>query len=82
MMNRLLFSSLWAVLLFGCTRETGSPPLETLPTAEQVATAKANVETAKASMAHDGKYKCCIKPACDWCLLKANGCACGDMIDL
>jgi len=76
--------SLPAVFFFlfpGCTRETGSPPLDTLPTAEQVATAKADVETAKASMAADGKYNCCIKPPCDWCLLKANGCACADMID-
>ncbi len=69
------------VVFYSCVRETGSPPLETLPTAEQVATAKADVETAKASLTREGKYKCCIKPACDTCLLKANGCACADMID-
>lgn len=72
---------LLVLALCGCTRETGSPPLDTLPTDEQVAIAKADVETAKASMMHDGKYNCCIKPACDWCLLKAKGCACADMID-
>jgi hypothetical protein len=73
----LLACGLW----LGCVRETGSPPLDTLPTAEQVAVAKADVETAKASMMRDGKYNCCIKPACDYCLLKAKGCACADMID-
>jgi hypothetical protein len=77
-----VFLFLAGVLWLGCVRETGSPPLDTLPTEEQVATAKADVETAKASMMHDGKYKCCIKPPCDWCLLKAKGCACADMIDL
>ncbi|MGH7597126.1 MAG: hypothetical protein ACREOI_12290 [bacterium] len=73
----LLAGGLW----LGCVRETGSPPLDTLPTEEQVAVAKTDVETAKASMLRDGKYNCCIKPACDYCLLKAKGCACADMID-
>jgi hypothetical protein len=69
------------VVFYSCTRESGAPPLDTLPTAEQVATAKADVEIAKASLAAEGKFKCCIKPPCDWCLLKANGCVCADMID-
>lgn len=87
--SSIKFASIFSAFLFlagglwlGCVRETGSPPLDTLPTEEQVAIAKADVETAKASMMHDGKYNCCIKPACDWCLLKAKGCACADMIDL
>lgn len=80
----ILASSCFFALLivcYSCVREVGSPPLDTLPTAEQVATAKADVEIAKASLTRDGKFKCCVKPACDWCVLKANGCACADMID-
>lgn len=76
------FLFLAGVLWLGCVRETGSPPLDTLPTEEQVAVAKADVETAKASMMHDGKYNCCVKPACDWCLLKTKSCPCANLIDL
>ncbi|MCI0697689.1 hypothetical protein L0337_37535 [candidate division KSB1 bacterium] len=86
--SSIKFANIFSAFLFlaggwwlGCVRETGSPPLDTLPTEEQVAIAKADVETAKASMMHDGKYNCCIKPACDYCLLKAKGCACADLID-
>lgn len=64
-----------------CVREAGTPDFSAQETAAQVAEVKSEIAIAKENMKRDGKYNCCIKPACDWCLLKANVCACANMVD-
>jgi len=79
--SQLCFLALLSFLINGCVREAGAPDFSQQDAAAQVAEVKAEIEIAKETMAHDGKYKCCIKPACDWCLTKANGCSCESMVD-
>jgi len=85
MINRrwIVASLLAALLLAGaaCVREAGAPEFSKQETAAQVAEVKSEVAIAKESLAHEGHYACCIKPPCDWCVVKANGCACGSMAD-
>jgi len=70
-----------ALVASACVREAGAPDFAQQDAAAQVAEVKSEIEIAKASMTQDGKYACCIKPPCDWCLLKANGCSCASMVD-
>jgi hypothetical protein len=34
------------------------------------------LEAAKTRAARRGKYKCCIKPSCSWCMLHMGNCTC------
>lgn len=79
--GNLFLSCLLVLTAAGCVREAGAPDFSQQDTAAQVAEVKAEIEVAKESLAHEGKYKCCIKPPCDWCALKANGCSCESMVD-
>jgi hypothetical protein len=78
---RVFYVSPLALVVASCVREAETPDFSRQDAAAQVAEVKSEIEIAKESMAHAGKYKCCIKPPCDWCLLKANGCACESMVD-
>jgi len=35
------------------------------------------LDTAKSVAARKGKYACCIKPSCDWCMTHMGSCSCG-----
>jgi hypothetical protein len=76
-----LFAALLILWGTACVREAGAPDFNQQDTAAQVAEVKSEIAAAKQSLAHDGKYECCIKPPCDWCVTKANGCACASMVD-
>ncbi|MBM4169588.1 MAG: hypothetical protein FJ215_10615 [Ignavibacteria bacterium] len=39
---------------------------------------RADLKTAKRSLAREGKYSCCIAPSCDFCALTDGECPCGD----
>jgi hypothetical protein len=39
-------------------------------------TARQSLDSAKKKLAADGKYACCVKPACDLCARTAGSCAC------
>ncbi len=48
-------------------------------TAEQkIVTIKGDLRAVKKELADDGKYNCCIHPACNWCLLHEGSCDCYD----
>ena len=79
--SQLCFLALLSLLINGCVREAGQSDFSQQDSAAQVAEVKVEIEIAKETMAHEGKYKCCIKPACDWCLTKANGCSCESLVD-
>lgn len=46
----------------------------------QIARLKGEVEAAKASLAQQGRYSCCVDPSCSECLLKYGQCHCRDVI--
>lgn len=35
-----------------------------------------DLKTVKAQLAKEGKYNCCVQPACDWCALHEGECPC------
>ena len=46
----------------------------------QIARVRGEVEEAKANLARQGRYSCCIKPPCTECLLKYGQCHCRDAV--
>lgn len=50
-----------------------------LPGAAQGARVRGEVEEAKANLAKDGRYRCCVRPTCNECLLKRGECHCRDV---
>ena len=36
-----------------------------------------SLDAAKSAAARKGKYACCIKPSCDWCMTHMGSCSCG-----
>jgi hypothetical protein len=40
---------------------------------------RGEAEMAKASLATQGEYRCCVRPSCDECLLKRGHCHCRDI---
>jgi hypothetical protein len=46
----------------------------------QIARVRGEVEMTKAVLAQQGRYSCCIKPACTECLLKYGQCHCRDVV--
>lgn len=46
----------------------------------QVARVKGEVAAAKASLAQQGRYSCCVEPSCNECLLKYGQCHCRDVV--
>jgi len=79
---RAVFSAALMLWISGCVREAGAPDFSQQETAAQVAEVKAEIEVAKTNLAQEGKYKCCIKPPCDWCVVKSGGCSCENMVDM
>jgi len=47
-----------------------------LPRDAQVARIRGEAEAVKADLAREGRYLCCIEPACTECLLKFGECRC------
>lgn len=43
---------------------------------EEVAKVRKHLSELKWKLAEEGKYACCIRPMCDFCLLAANTCPC------
>lgn len=39
---------------------------------------KSELKTAKVDLTAEGKYNCCVNPACDWCALREGECQCHD----
>jgi hypothetical protein len=46
----------------------------------QVSRVRGEVEVAKANLARQGKYACCVRPACTECLLKYGHCHCREAV--
>jgi hypothetical protein len=61
-------------------QEAAPPPAPATPE-EQLAQVKKQLEDLKMAMANEGKYACCVEPACDWCLLTEGECKCRDNIE-
>jgi hypothetical protein len=49
-----------------------------LSTEERLANVQSDLKMVKADLTNNGKYNCCVQPACDWCLLHEGNCACYD----
>jgi hypothetical protein len=50
-----------------------------LPEGAQGARVRGEVEEAKANLAKDGRYRCCVRPSCNECLLKRGECHCREV---
>ena len=48
---------------------------------EQVARVRGEVEEAKANLHRQGKYACCVHPACNQCLLQHGECQCRHAVE-
>ncbi|HXO22557.1 MAG TPA: hypothetical protein VOA87_21760 [Thermoanaerobaculia bacterium] len=46
----------------------------------QLARSRSEVAETKRTLAQQGKYRCCVKPACNECLLKRGECHCRDVV--
>ncbi len=72
------------IFLLACAKEEPKPPKqEVLTKAEEpktstmlVAEAKDKLTEAKAKLAEEGKYGCCIKEPCNMCVLAHGKCDC------
>src|SRR5262245_24089684 len=42
----------------------------------ELADIKTRLEAAKTRLFDEGKYNCCVKPSCDWCVLHEGSCSC------
>lgn len=51
-----------------------------LPDNEQLARVRGEVEEAKKNLEKQGKYACCVRPACNECLLKYGECHCREAV--
>ena len=51
-----------------------------LSTAAQLARVRGEVEETKSRLAAEGKYACCVEPACNECLLRHGECHCRDEV--
>jgi hypothetical protein len=47
-----------------------------LPVGAQCARVRGEVDTVKGRLAAEGKYECCVRPACSECLLRYGECHC------
>jgi len=52
---------------------------QALPATEQGARLRGEVAEAKSNLEKDGKYRCCVRPTCNECLLKRGECHCRDV---
>ena len=50
-----------------------------LPEERQVSQVRGEADEAKKSLAAHGKYACCVRPACNECLLKRGECHCREV---
>lgn len=48
--------------------------------AEQIARLRGEVEETKKNLERQGKYACCVRPACNECLLKYGECHCRESV--
>lgn len=39
------------------------------------------LETAKAGLAAEGEYRCCVLPSCNWCLINDKHCTCASHLE-
>ena len=51
-----------------------------LPTETQLARVRGQVQETKTRLASQGRYACCVEPACNECLLKYGECHCRDAV--
>lgn len=51
-----------------------------LPDGDQVARIRGEVDLVKQALARDGRYACCVEPACTECLLKYGECHCREAV--
>ncbi len=49
-----------------------------LTSEKRLANAQDELKIVKADLTTNGKYNCCVQPACDWCLLHEGNCECYD----
>lgn len=47
---------------------------------DQIAVIRGEVEEVKATLAREGRYACCVEPACTECLLKYGECHCREVV--
>lgn len=55
---------------------------KTAPPSDRLQAVRAEIQKAKASLVKEGKYRCCVSPSCDWCLLTDEDSACECMANL
>lgn len=56
-----------------------SDAFKALSDGDRGARLRGEAELAKASLAGQGEYRCCVRPACNECLLKRGRCHCRDI---
>ncbi len=87
-MKKIFFSFGIIALIISCqspekgheTETTQSSPdtTSTLSPEARLKNIGTELKILKSELAADGKYNCCVNPACDWCALKEGECLCHD----
>ena len=81
---KILPAILLSVFMLGaCSEQKSDMPAEVkevsfadLSFEEQHASIVQDTEAAKKGLASEGKYSCCVMPACNWCLINDKHCEC------
>jgi hypothetical protein len=51
------------------------------PTGAQVAAVRGEIAVAKQNLEREGKYRCCVAPSCNECMLRDGECHCRDVVE-
>ena len=62
----------------GAKEQTKNTQLVSLTAEQKIVNIRGELSSVKKELADDGKYNCCIHPACNWCLLHEGSCDCYD----
>jgi len=68
-----------AVAAIGASVATPSREFTELPDAQQVSIVRGQADEVKKNLAAKGRYACCVRPACNECLLKRGECHCREV---
>ena len=81
----ILFILLNSLIFISCQsadnaakEQTKNTQLVSISAEQKIVTIKGNLSSVKKVLADEGKYNCCIHPACNWCLLHEGSCDCYD----
>ena len=67
-------------LLNGCRSSSGDHARHADQAPAQLGSTQAQLDSMKANLARQGRYDCCLRRKCDWCLLRMGHCNCDELV--